>query len=278
VQATRERSTINYKGARMNFYRDQRVGSLTIDETLIERLFNAFQGMHNQVVAAIPAGQPNEWFFTVIIRFDGKGFRLLHLAEVLEYFKSAKTVERVVFTVENGPSMRSNRMFGSHAELRLDAGNPDNCVAQVMADTKASMDLAFNAIEEALVTAKNAHWFMRSSPVRIFVQLLGIVLGFAVSLWGASKLGSKLNVDGAFLFAFLFVFIVFSNLWGYFHTWMLGVIDRVFPNVYFKRGNAQRWSWLWQNVLATALFAIFLVIASRLVSYILSALEPFWIK
>lgn len=261
----------------MNFYRDQRIASVTVDESLIQRLAQAFQAMYDGVREGLTDDQRNDWFFTMIIRFDGKGFRLLNVNDLLDHFRHAQMVERILFTIENGISLRSNRATGQFLELKLDAFNPDNCSLAVLAVSKANMDLAFNNVDEILFAARNYHRHLRSTPVRLFVQLLGVIAVFALGLWAASKLQAKLVVENAFLFAFLFVFIIASNLWSYVYPWMLGLIDRVFPNIHFKP-EREGWSWLWRNLVASAIFAAFLVVFAKIAGYITSALAPLWAK
>lgn len=261
----------------MNFYRDQKIASVTIDEGLIQRLAQAFQSMYDGVRMGLTDEQKNEWFFTMIIRFDGKGFRLLSVSDLLDHFRHAQKVERILFTIENSMSLRSNRVTGQFLELKLDAFNPDNCNLSVLAISKAEMDLAFNNVNEIIVPARNYHRHLRSAPIRLFVQLLGVVAVFALGLWAASRLQAKLVVENAFLFAFLFVFVIGSNLWSYVYPWMLGLIDRVFPNVYFKP-EREGWSWLSRNLVASAMFAAFVVVFAKIASYITAALAPFWAR
>lgn len=78
--------------------------------------------------------------------------------------------------------------------------------------------------------------------------------------------------------AFLFVFVLFSNSWTFLHPGLLRQIDRLFPNVYFKRPNRERWTWLWQALVGGAVLSVLTALALIMFGYIGSALQPLILK
>lgn len=53
------------------------------------------------------------------------GYRIFNIDEIIQYFRQANIIERVVFTLETGESLRSGRKIGGYMELILDHQNPE---------------------------------------------------------------------------------------------------------------------------------------------------------
>jgi DNA-binding transcriptional MerR regulator len=84
------------------------------------------------------------------IRFDGKGYRVYTLEDLLLHFQQAKEVERIIFSLETGQSILTNRNTGTVMELRLDQKNPNSCTVLVTSDDRDWVDASFAAIQDIL--------------------------------------------------------------------------------------------------------------------------------
>ena len=261
------------------FLRDKQVLNVEVDEVRLRQFIQLFQGFHATVTAGMtPEQAAAEWFLSYIIRFDEKGYRVFTQTEVVDLFNQAHTVERVVVTLDSRESLSSNRQTGTWAELKVDAFSPGNSWLQVTSDHRGNVDAAFCAVEEALESSKTWFRFVRTGPARFAIQLVAIIITFAASLWGASVIASSLTVQNAFPLAFLFVFVLLSNAWTFVHPWALRRLDRLFPNIYFKRANREPWTWLWQALVASVVFAVLTALALVMFNYIASSLSPFLLK
>jgi hypothetical protein len=52
------------------------------------------------------------------------------------------------------------------------------------------------------------------SGTQLLIQILGVFVGFLISLWVASKISPSLSIENAFLISFFLVLLNFSNLWS----------------------------------------------------------------
>ena len=96
-----------------HYLRDERVTNLSINADNLAQLSAVFADRADALNAKVPENDDSgkKAFLTYIIRFDNKGYRVFSLEDLLRYFRLAKEVERVLFTVETGESLRSNRLY-----------------------------------------------------------------------------------------------------------------------------------------------------------------------
>lgn len=199
-----------------------------------------------------------------IIRFDDKGFKLYEFEKIIKYFNEANKVERIIFILDSIES--ANRLFGKSIELRFDNKNPDNCFLTVQADEGDWVDSTFCRVKELLDKYKNKNAFIRNSWTPFIIQILGVIIGFTFSLWGAILISPKLNIENAFTISFIIAFLIFSNIWAYLYPLILKFIDYFWPNISFKDGKSLHWL---IKALLSALFVGFsLFIAGKLFSYL----------
>lgn len=264
----------------MAFYlRDKHITSIEIDEPRLRQFIGLFQGFLSAKIEGLPPEQAAaDWFLTYVIRFDEKGYRVFSGAELIDLFNQGRAVERVIIALDSKESLRSNRQTGAWAELKLDAVAPANSWLNVTSDIKADVDAAYAAIDDALKASKSWIGIARSAPARLAIQLVGVIIFFALSLWGASLMASRLAIQNAFPMAFLFVFVLLSNAWTFLHPSLLRQIDRLFPNVYFKRPNRERWTWLWQALVGSVVVSVLGALALFMFGYIVSSLQPFILR
>ena len=81
---------------------------------------------------------------------------------------------------------------------------------------------------------KNFNIIFRSFATPFLVQMAGVFLGVLLSIKGAQWLEPRLKIQYALPFAFVIVFLLFSNIWAYLYAVLLRGIDKIWPNVIFK--------------------------------------------
>ncbi|MCF3650175.1 hypothetical protein [Synoicihabitans lomoniglobus] len=260
-----------------HFYRDQQVSNLKIDGDVLRQIDSVFQArgvlLNQQVLNESEQG--NKSFLTYVIRFDEKGYRLFSIGDLIDYFHKAGYVERILFTVETGDSLRSNRQVGSHLELRLDKKGGNSCYLSVTSDDSDWVDSSFSAVQENLQKNRTRNGWARSAWIQFLVQIVGVTLGFVLSLWAAFNLESKLSMESPFIISFLFVLLIFSNTWTYLNKQILCFIDNTFPNIEFYRPKKDTIHWLIQTVVGGVFLAIVLYFLSVVFSYFTDILSGF---
>jgi len=259
-----------------HFYRDQIVINTTISKDDLIQLNTAFESQRAELNEGIENTDPDKWaLYYYVIRFDNKGYRVFTFEELLNYFKQAKYVERIIFTVETLESVRTNRNTGSYIELRLDEKEPNNSNLVTTSDNSNWVDSSFCAVKEVLEKCKNNNGYIRNSWALLFVQIIGVIIGFGFSLWAALYISPKLNIDNPFIISFIFVLLIFSNIWTYLNQVIVRSIDKLFPNMKFYRVAKNRLHWLMQAIVGGVAVAVTLYFMSTLLSYIGEILAAF---
>jgi hypothetical protein len=259
----------------MAFYiRDQHVQNLSFDVEGLAQINSVFAERFTQLQAELaPAGK--KAFFTYIIRFDNKGYRVFDLDELLRYFNQANKVERVIFTIESADAIASNRNTGAYLELCMDAQDPARCVLVSSSDTKDWAEASFAAVHEVIVKHKTRNGLARSPWTNLLVQLVGVALGFLVSLWLAFKVTPSIKVENGFTISFLFILLVFSNIWGYLNQLLLSQFSKLFPNIEFIRPQKAGLHWILQAIVGSAAFAIVVYLMGLGFSFLSDVLAEF---
>lgn len=237
------------------YLRDQLIENISVDAETICQISSVFEDRLNTLTPQEGEAIHAQAFFTYIIRFDSKGYRVFSLDELLRYFNQAKEVERVIFTLETTESTQSMRQSGTFMELQLDEQEPSRCIFQISSDQKDWVDASFSVVNEVLSKSKNRNGWVRTAWTPLFVQILGIALGFILSLWAAFKISPFLKIENPFLISFLFLLLIFSNAWTYVNQTLLRLISRSFPHLKFVRPEKQRIQWLLQSIVGSAVFA-----------------------
>lgn len=262
----------------MAFYlRDQHIQNVSADTEALTQISNVFAERFAQLGAELKEKLPQGKgpFFTYIIRFDNKGYRVFSLDELLRYFNQAGEVERVIFTVESGEAISSNRSIGAFLELCLDRKEPSRSILVASSDNKDWAEASFATVHEVLAKCRTRNGFARSPWTSLAVQIFGVVAGFVVSLWFSFKIAPNLKIENSFVIAFLFTLLVLSNIWGYLNQTILGFIANVFPNIEFIRPAKARLHWLLQTIVGSAVFGAvvyFLGVAFSFLTKFLSGL------
>lgn len=262
------------------FLRDIRLSNIKINEELLIQLSEVFSARASLLKSneGIQENEENKIFLTFILRFDDKGYRFFTAPELIQYFRRAKEIERLIITVETGISLRSNRAVGDHLELRLDKIDNNNNLLSVTSDDSDWVDSSFSAVQEVLTKCKTRNGWARSAWSALGIQILGVVGGFGLSLWAASKISQKLTIENAFIITFLFAFLIFSNVWGYINNLILKYFYKIFPSIQFYRPDKDKINWLMQAIIGgiAAAFAFYLL--GQLFAYIGDFLATLKIK
>lgn len=168
-----------------------------------------------------------------IIRFDRKGFLLYKFDEAMEYFRSAKTVERFVFYLKSIEHSQTSRAKGKSVDISFDALNLNNCFIIVQDDDQGWVNSTFLRIEEIINKFSNINYLARNAWVNFAIQILGVILALLLSLWAAFNFSSK-NVPYSFGLVFITAFLLLSNIWTYIYSLCLRMVDFFWPNILFK--------------------------------------------
>ena len=156
-----------------HFLRDQQITNVTVSEDAIRQISGALQARKATMNVGVPQDNAsvNRALLTYVIRFDNKGYRVFSLDDLLRYFHLAKAVERVVFTLETGESLRNNRLVGASSGSGLMREDPNLCLLTVTSNDSDWVDACFSGIHDVLVKCKNKNGWVkatrgRNSPCR----------------------------------------------------------------------------------------------------------------
>lgn len=257
------------------YLRDQEIFDITVTRELIEQIATDLA----KRVMAMPEhetlndnGNPDV-YVVHMIRCDQKGYRVFGLPDLLAYFDQASEVERIIFTIESGASLRSNRAVGGFFDLRLD--KLQTSFLTVSSDNESWMDSAFSSVKEILNKHRNRNSLVRNPWVELLIQLFGVLIGFAISLWGATKMAPALSIENAFLISFLLLLLIFSNLWAQIGQRLKALLNFVFPSIRFYRPKKDRVHWMYQTIVGGIVVAGILFLLNQLFKYIGKMLGSF---
>lgn len=261
-----------------SYLRDQHVENVTIDVAALRQLSDIFKERFAQLHAGLPENAPEgkRAFFTYIIRFDNKGYRVFSFDELMRYFNQANEVERVIFTIETGEAISSSRNVGAFLELCLDAKEAARCILVSSSDNKDWAEASFAAVHEGLAKCKTKNGIARSPWTSFSVQILGVIVGFIISLWAAFKVAPNLSIENPFVISFLFILLVFSNIWGYLNQTILGLIAKLFPNIEFIRPSKARLHWVMQAIVGSAAVALVFYLLGVVFSFLSKVITGFF--
>jgi hypothetical protein len=258
-----------------HFLRDQIVTNLSISEDKLTQISSVFSERAMMLNTSVPENDTTgkKAIFSCIIRFDNKGYRVFTVEDLIRYFHQAKVVERVIFTIETGESLRSNRQIGSILELRLDEKEMNTCFLTATSDDKDWVDASFSVVQDVLAKCRNRNGWARSTWTYFGVQIVGVTLGFILSVWAATKIAPLLAIENSFIFSFLFALLIFSNTWMFLSQQVIRLINTAFPNIKFYRPNKEHLHWIFQAVIGGAVAAVVLYVLGQAASFLLDILS-----
>lgn len=254
-----------------SFLRDEFVKNISVDENALIQINEFFQEKETEINISLGnMAQQREKVvhLTYIIRFDKKGYRFHDFDDVIKCYREAHEVERVIFTLESTESTGSNRLLGTVIELRLDTKDSKNTNMTLSSDDRNMVDASFANLSELISKHKNINHLIRNKWTQFAIQIIGVVAGFIVSLWVAIKLAPHLKIQTPFVFSFLFIFLVFSNIWSYLNQQIINLVNYCFPNLRFKRHSKDSIHWVLQTLIGGIVLAIVLFILEKIFSYV----------
>jgi hypothetical protein len=260
------------------FLRDVYIINVTFDEDSLEVMSAFFSERTAGINSQLPDNgkdDKRQVFLTYIIRFDNKGYRLFEIGDVLKHYRQAKVVERIIFTIESGDSISTNRILGTHMELRLDARDNNNCFLGVSSEDSDWVDSAFHGAMDIIGKNTNKNGLIRNNWTQFLVQIVGVVAGFIISLWAGIKIAPHLAFENAFVVSFLFAFLVYSNIWTYLSQRIMSVINYCFPNLRFHRRGKDKVHWILQALIGGLTVVLSIFVLNKLFSYIGKLLGEF---
>ncbi|MEG2398637.1 MAG: membrane domain protein [Hafnia sp.] len=211
--------------------------------------------------------------YSFFILFDDKGHKVYSVDELVKCFRQASKIEQITFTIETTESQQFNRLRGSWMELRIDEKNSNNCTLIAASENKDWVDSLWLSTQDLLGKCKNKFRFFRTSWTMLSIQLLGVIVGFLLSLWTASKLAPKLSIDGAFALSFICIFILFSNLWSFAIPVIIRLVDFLFPNVKFIINGKNYFHWSVQAIIGAIASAVILYFIGSMLLFALEMLN-----
>jgi hypothetical protein len=261
-------------GTMAHYLRDQEIRNVTVNEAKLRQLASVFEDLRRQVTQGMTQEEADkQWFLSYTIRFDRQGHRVYSLDEAMRYYAQAMRVERIIITLESAEALRTNHKFGAVALVRLDAEQENDCWIVSTSDVKAQADAGYSAIAEALASARNRNGFIRSTPMRAVVQILGAFVAFALSLWGAAKFSPFVKVESSFAITLLFLFVMASALWSFVSPPIFAGLYRLFPNIRFDREGKNKLQWLWRSLASSAIGAMLIAIAVAVGKFVADGLS-----
>lgn len=215
------------------YLRDAHITNTKVTEDTLRQLTEVFANRAQPLIDAAGDNEDKRPFLTFIIRFDGKGYRLFSLDELIRHFMRASEVERIIITIETLVSLRSNRLVGEHLEIRFDGQEEKNCYISVTSDDSDWVDASYSAVMDIVNKHKTRYGMARTGWSTLTIQLFGVIAGFGLSLWAASRISPSLSIENAFVITFFFALLIFSNAWGYINNTVLARVHKIFPNIQF---------------------------------------------
>lgn len=259
------------------YLRDQTLKNLNMSEKALEEINKALVQIRDEENKQIgnDIKRPKRLLLTYTIRFDGKGFKLYGYGKVMDYFRSAKEVERFIFQLDSMEHFKSYKYTGKGVEIRVDSKNPNNCFLIVQDDQQNWVENTFLTLQETINKHDNKNNLMRNRFVVSSIQIFGVLAGVLLSLWLASKVSPKLNTPYPYGIAFIIALLIFSNIWTYLYVIILRCVDIFWPNISFKEVKGVR------KFARNATFALFVAgciaivtgIGCRLYGFILSLVK-----
>lgn len=249
------------------YLRDEQIENITINTELLSQMHKELLRLSQSIPeydANVDAEISNV-HLVYTIRFDQKGYRVFAIDELLSYFNQAQEVERIIVQIETKESLTTNRAIGSFLDLRLDKNLASFLTTS--SDDETWMKDAFSSIRDILFKNKNKSGYVRNSWVELLIQMFGVLIGFALSLWGATKIAPSLSIENSFLISFLLILLIFSNLWTQIGIRLKWILNYAFPAINFLRTDRDRLHWLTQAVIGGIVGAVTLYLLSGIFSY-----------
>ena len=224
------------------YLRDESLRNLNMSKSALDELNSSLIKIRDGENVKIGNNSSSQQFITMtyIIRFDQKGFKLYEYNKAMEYFNSAKEIERFIFQLDSDEHSKTYKLKGKGVEIKFDSKVPGNCSLTVQDSQQGWVDSTFLTLQEVIKKYNNGNKLMRSTFVVLSIQVLGVLIGILFSLWVASKVSHRLSTPYPYGLTFIITLLIYSNIWGYLYLVLLKCVNAFWPNISFKEMTGLR--------------------------------------
>ncbi|UCQ18721.1 hypothetical protein DCF79_04660 [Edwardsiella tarda] len=247
-----------------NYSRNKSIDSLSISSGALSELCDAFDNSFNN----LKSRYSNNGIIFIIeyaITFDGETRICNKSSDFISIYNRAKKVESILLCIA---SKNEQKEFVDCMSLSLNSRNNNLCSFSAYSDIHDWLDSCWFITSNIISKYRNKNYLIRTDFTNFLIQIVMVVFGFVLSLWVASKIEKNIAIDNSFEFSFLFIFIVFSNVWTYASRIILIFLNFLFPNVKFFCGGKDDFHWTVKLLITTIIGAVFLYFANACVSFV----------
>lgn len=222
----------------------------------IEININTLEAIDNYIkIQKTKLNQPDPIYVIYTIRYDQKGFRVFDLSSVVEHFNKANNVDHIFILLETGTSLDTNRFLGSFIDIKLISSPTGNSILTVKSEDNDWVNNTFLNLQEILFSNKTnlIKRLLRTRFTKPLLQIASLFIFFILSLKLTQATSSELSMQKYFIIIFIFWLLIFSNLWSYTKLFFSQLTLKYLPNITFYRPNKDRWGWMREAFIGTAL-------------------------
>lgn len=217
-----------------DFRRDKNLQKITITEQSLTSIDLTLEEVESRLLK----GNAQAYcYLSFVIRYDEKGFRVFTFRELSEHYRKAEKIEKIIFRLDVNSSLPSGMSKNEVIDIFI-----TRLAGQVSYFAVESSDLhwvnsTFTMLDDIFRKSHCRFSWVRGAWVPLVVQLSGVITIFIISLLLSKYSSQFLIIENSFLITFIFIFLIFSNVWTHLNTMILNIVHNIFPNFYFKRDN-----------------------------------------
>lgn len=257
-----------------NYLRDKNLTKKTITEEALKSLVEILEEQERSLNQKNANGY---CYLSFIIRYDRKGYRVFVVEDLLNHYKKAREIERIVLKLDVVSDMPSQMHNGEAIEIWLSNMNNENPNLKVEGNTLDWVNLTFAALDDVLDQCRSRFSWVKGSWIPLTVQLLGVVIVFFVSLLLSQYASEHLIFENPGLFTFIFFFLVLSNIWTYLNPLIMRALEIIFPNIYFSRKGKEDLNLVAQAAISAGFFGfvwyVLSTLSTKLTPFLLSFIK-----
>lgn len=256
-----------------DYLRDKKLIKKTITEDSLNALVEVLEDQESKLNSTNAKGY---CFISFVIRYDGKGYKIFVLSDLLKHYKKAKNIERIYLKLDIAGDIPNAMRDGEAIEVWLSNINNETSYIKVEGDDLDWVNLTFTALDEIFDQCKSRHSWIRGGWVPLAIQLSGVMVIFTLCLLLSRSASEHLIFENPGLFAFIFFFLVFSNIWTYLNPLIMRLLENIFPNIYFNRKDKQDINTLLMGSVTAGLLGLLWFVLSVLSANLGPFLLSFW--
>lgn len=254
-----------------NYLRDEFLTNIDVSENSLGTLNALLLDIVNRANDGILEADPRFLRIKYVIRFDKKGFTLTDFGRLLNYYRTARRVERLVIQVDS--PLSANRGAYKAVDLALWGDDPNHCILTVQDDDSEWTDSIFLRVKEELGGHKNRlRAFVRTAWVNFLLQLSGTLVVFMLSFLAALKTSVYFAPNYVLGLLLLLYLIIFSTIWTYLYPRLLVLYAQLCPNIKFK--ELTEVDWVIRLIAGAVIVGILGFAANEAISYAADAIRP----